>query len=50
MLEDKFDFVLVDTSPAWDSLTINTLFYCPEVLMPVSLDILSLNSLVLTVR
>jgi chromosome partitioning protein len=40
-----FDFVLVDTSPAWDPLTINALFYCSEVISPVSLEILSLNSL-----
>lgn len=45
-LEGKFDFVLVDTSPSWDTLTINALFYCTEVLTPVSLEILTLNSLV----
>ena|SRR3990167_4795308 len=45
-LEGKFDFVIVDTSPSWDTLTINALFYCTEVLTPVSLEILTLNSLV----
>lgn len=44
-IEGKFDFVLVDTSPSWDPLTINALFYCTEVLIPVSLEVLSLNSL-----
>jgi len=44
-IEGKFDFVLVDTSPAWDTLTINALFYCDEVLTPVSMEALSLNSL-----
>lgn len=44
-IEGKFDFVLVDTSPAWDTLTINALFYCTELLIPVSLEALSLNSL-----
>jgi chromosome partitioning protein len=44
-LEEQFDFVLIDTSPAWDTLTINALFYCTEVLIPVSLEVLSLNSL-----
>ena len=44
-IEGKFDFVLIDTSPAWDALTINALFYCSEVLTPVSLEVLSLNSL-----
>ncbi len=45
-LEKAFDFVIVDTSPGWDALTINALFYCTEVLTPVSLEILTLNSLV----
>jgi chromosome partitioning protein len=44
-LDGKFDFVLVDTAPSWDSLTINALFYCNEILIPVSLEALSLNSL-----
>ena len=44
-LEGAFDFVIVDTSPSWDTLTINALFYCTEVLTPVSLEILTLNSL-----
>ena len=44
-LENKFDFVIVDTAPSWDTLTINALFYCTEVLTPVSLEILTLNSL-----
>ncbi len=44
-IEGKFDFVLVDTAPSWDSLTINALFYCTEILVPVSLEALSLNSL-----
>lgn len=45
-LEGKFDFVIVDTSPSWDTLTINSLFYCEEILTPVSLEVLTLNSLV----
>lgn len=45
-IEGKFDFIIIDTSPSWDALTINSLFYCKEVLTPVSLEILSLNSLV----
>jgi chromosome partitioning protein len=44
-IEGKYDFVIVDTSPSWDTLTINSLFYCSEVLTPVSLEILTLNSL-----
>jgi chromosome partitioning protein len=45
-IEGEFDFVIVDTSPSWDTLTINALFYCLEVLTPVSLEVLTLNSLV----
>jgi chromosome partitioning protein len=45
-LEGQFDFVIVDTAPSWDTLTINALFYCEEVLTPVSLEVLTLNSLV----
>ena len=45
-IEGKFDFVIVDTAPSWDTLTINALFYCTEVLTPVSLEVLTLNSLV----
>jgi ATPases involved in chromosome partitioning len=32
-IEGLFDFVLIDTAPSWDSLTINALFYCTEVLI-----------------
>ncbi len=45
-LDQDFDYAIVDTSPSWDSLTINALFYCTEVLTPVSLEALTLNSLV----
>lgn len=45
-VEGEFDFVIVDTSPTWDTLTINALFFCLEVLTPVSLEVLTLNSLV----
>ncbi len=44
-IEDQFDFIIIDTSPAWDTLTINTLFYASEVLTPVSLEALTINSL-----
>ena len=44
-LEGKFDYVIIDTSPSWDSLTINSLFYATEVLTPVSLEVLTMNSL-----
>jgi len=45
-IENQFDYIILDTSPAWDPLTINTLFYAHEVLTPVSLEALTINSLV----
>lgn len=45
-LEKQFDYIIIDTSPAWDPLTINSLFYANEVLTPVSLEVLTMNSLV----
>lgn len=40
-----FDFLLLDTSPGWDALTVNTLFCAQEVLAPVSLEALTLQGL-----
>jgi chromosome partitioning protein len=45
-LDGQFDFVILDTSPSWDALTINSLFYAQEVLTPVSLEVLTINSLI----
>lgn len=44
-LEGKFDAVVIDTAPGWDSLTVNALFYAAEVLIPVSLESAALESL-----
>ena len=44
-IDGKFDYVIIDTAPSWDTLTINTMFYVDEVLTPVSLEVLTLNSL-----
>jgi chromosome partitioning protein len=41
-----FDFLLLDTSPGWDALTVNALFAVEEVLAPVSLEALTLQGLV----
>lgn len=41
--EEHFDFAIVDTSPGWDVLTVNVLFYAAEVLCPVSLEALSVD-------
>jgi chromosome partitioning protein len=42
----KYDFVIMDTAPGWDSLTVNVLFYAEEVLAPVSMEVLSLQGLI----
>ena len=39
--EKTFDYVIVDTSPGWDPLTVNVLFYVNELLIPVALEGLS---------
>ncbi len=44
-LNDRFDYVVIDTAPGWDALTINALFYADEVLAPVALEVLALQGL-----
>ena len=44
-LQDRFDYVVLDTAPGWDTLTINALFYAEEVLAPVALEVLALQGL-----
>lgn len=39
-----YDVTLVDTSPGWDALSANVLFFATEVLAPVSLDALALDA------
>jgi chromosome partitioning protein len=43
--EGQYDYVVLDTAPGWDALTVNTLFYAAEVLAPVSLEVMTLQSL-----
>ena len=43
--DKAFDYVIVDTSPGWDPLTVNVLFYINELLIPVALDIMALQGL-----
>jgi len=40
-----FDYVIVDTSPGWDPLTVNVLFYVDELLIPIALEIMSIQGL-----
>ena len=44
-LEDKYDYVIIDTGPGWDSLTANALFYATEVLIPASLEAATLQGI-----
>lgn len=45
-LETQYDYIIIDTSPGWDPLTVNVLFYVKEILIPVSLDVMSVQGLV----
>jgi len=42
---DRFDYVILDTAPGWDALTVNVLFYTDQVLSPVSLEVMTLKGL-----
>jgi chromosome partitioning protein len=44
-LDDQYDFVVLDSAPGWDALTVNVLFYAREVLSPVSLEVMTLQGL-----
>ena len=44
-LDDAYDYAILDTAPGWDALSVNALFYATEVLTPVSLEIMTLQSL-----
>jgi len=44
-LEDQFDYIIFDSSPGWDVLTVNVLFCVEEVLIPVSLEVMTLQGL-----
>lgn len=45
-VEGSYDLVVVDTAPAWDTLTVNALFYANEVLIPVALEVMALQGLI----
>ena len=42
-LEKDYDYVVVDTSPGWDPLTVHVLFYVNELMTPVSLEVMSIQ-------
>jgi chromosome partitioning protein len=44
-VDGRYDYVIIDTAPGWDSLTINALFYATEVIAPVALESMALQGL-----
>ncbi len=40
-----YQFVVIDTAPGWDALTVNALFDAGEVLAPVALEVMALQGL-----
>ncbi len=44
-LEKHFEYIIFDSSPGWDVLTVNVLFCVDEVLVPVSLEVMTLQGL-----
>lgn len=44
-LDGAYDYVLLDTSPGWDVLTVNALFYVEEIVTPVALEVMALQGL-----
>ncbi|MBC8207776.1 MAG: zinc-ribbon domain-containing protein [Desulfobulbaceae bacterium] len=44
-LESRFDYMIFDSSPGWDVLTVNVLFCANEILVPVSLEVMTLQGL-----
>lgn len=44
-IEDRYDYVIIDTAPGWDQLIVNVLFYATEVLVPVALEVMPLQGL-----
>jgi chromosome partitioning protein len=44
--EGQFDFVILDTSPGFSRLSVNTLVYSDEIIVPVSMDALAVSGLI----
>jgi chromosome partitioning protein len=45
-VEGQYDLVVVDTAPAWDTLTVNAMFFATEILIPVSLEVMALQGMI----
>ncbi len=41
--DGKFDYVLLDTSPGFNELSVNVFFYADEILIPVSMEVLAID-------
>jgi len=44
-LDGEYDYIILDTAPGWDALSVASLFFVDEVLSPVSLEALTLSGL-----
>lgn len=44
-IDQRYDYVIIDTAPGWDQLIVNVLFYATEVLVPVALEVMPLQGL-----
>ncbi|MBW7886657.1 MAG: ParA family protein [Caldilineaceae bacterium] len=44
-IDSTYDYIIVDTAPGWDVLTVNALFLVGEVLAPVALEVMALQGL-----
>lgn len=45
-IADQFDYIIFDTSPGWDPIIVNVLFFVTEIIVPVSLEVMTLQGLV----
>ncbi|MGD9125390.1 MAG: ParA family protein [Desulfarculaceae bacterium] len=43
--EGRFDFLVMDTAPGWDTLLVNALYFSKEVLAPVSMEPMAIKGL-----
>lgn len=44
--ENQFDIALIDTGPGFNEMSINTMFYADELLIPVSMEFLAIDGLI----
>jgi len=44
-IDHQYAYVILDSAPGWDELTINILYYTNSVLSPVSLEVMTLHGL-----